>query len=186
MAAATGVTARAFRDNPMTVACWGPNPARRERTLQSLFGQFLATLNCAPFIAVQDGRVVGVLGMAPPDTCRRTPLGPALCALSSMFLRSPAAANRFRRWMVEYERRDPNETHWHLGPVAVELDFRHAGIGSKLLERFCALVDEDRVAAYLETDEIANVRLYERFGFQVSGQEPILGAPNWFMLRSAR
>lgn len=186
IAAATGVTARAFRDNPMTVACWGPNPGRCEGALQLLFGQFLPTLKCAPFIAVQDATVIAVLGMAPPGTCLHTPLGPALRVFTSMLLRSPAAANHFRRWMMEYERRDPDGTHWHLGPVAVEPALQHAGIGSRLLEQFCATVDEDGVAAYLETDELASVRLYERFGFQVIGQEPILGAPNWFMLRSAR
>jgi GNAT superfamily N-acetyltransferase len=186
IAGATGVTARAFRDNPMTVACWGPNPARRERGLHLLFGEFLPTLTYAPFIAARGETVVGILGMAPPGTCLHTPLGPTLRVLTAILLRSPATANRFRRWMAQYERRDPIETHWHLGPVAVEPALQHRGIGSTLLERFCAVVDEDGVEAYLETDASANVSLYERFEFQTIGQEPILGVQNWFMSRSAR
>jgi GNAT superfamily N-acetyltransferase len=184
--AATGVTVRAFRDSPMTVACWGPNTGRRERGLRSLFGAFLQTMPTAPFIALQGGAVVGVLGMAPPGTCLHTPLAATLRVVTSMLLRSPATANRFRHWMVQYERRDPDEAHWHLGPVAVEPVQQHRGIGSLMLKRFCETVDQDNVAAYLETDEVANVRLYERFGFVEIGQESILGATNWFMQRSAR
>lgn len=186
MAGATGVTARAFRDNPMTLACWGPDPARRERDLRLLFSEFLPSLACAPLIALQGETVVGILGMAPPGTCLHAPLGPTLRVMTSMLLRSPATANRFRRWMVQYERRDPRETHWHLGPVAVEPTLQHSGIGSALLARFCAKVDEDGVEAYLETDEAANVGLYERFGFDRIGQESILGVNNWFMRRKAR
>jgi ribosomal protein S18 acetylase RimI-like enzyme len=40
--------------------------------------------------------------------------------------------------------------------------------------------------AYLETDKPENVRFYERFGFEVVGEEEVLGVPNWFMLRRAR
>lgn len=170
----------------MTVACWGPDPARRERGLQLLFGQFLPTLTCAPLLAVRAGAVVGILAMAPPGSCLRARLGPTLRLMTSMLISSPATANRFRRWMVQYERHDPIEAHWHLGPVAVEPRFQHTGIGSGLLEQFCALVDHDGVAAYLETDQAANVTLYERFGFETIGHESILGRDNWFMRRAGR
>jgi ribosomal protein S18 acetylase RimI-like enzyme len=186
LAAATKVTVRAFRDSPMTLACWGADPHRRERGLRVLFGVFLQSMPTEPFIALLDQTVVGVLGMAPPGTCLHTPLGATLRVATSMVLRSPATANRFRRWMVEYERHDLAEAHWHLGPVAVDPSFQHQGIGSLMLQRFCALVDADGVAAYLETDEGANVRLYERFGFVEIGREEILGMTNWFMRRGVR
>jgi ribosomal protein S18 acetylase RimI-like enzyme len=88
--------------------------------------------------------------------------------------------------MLRYERRDLDQTHWHLGPVAVEPAFQHAGIGSRLLERFCAAVDEAGGVVYLETDVADNIRLYERFGFELIGEESILGVSNWFMLRGTR
>jgi ribosomal protein S18 acetylase RimI-like enzyme len=185
IASATAVTARAFRDNPMTMACWGSNPARRERGLRSLFGEFLPTLPTAPLVATRSNTIVGVLGMAPPGTCLQAPLGPTLRVLTWMLLRSPSTANRFRQWMVQYERRDLDEEHWHLGPVAVDPAFQHSGIGSRMLDRFCALVDEDHGVAYLETDAVDNIRLYERFGFETIGQQSILGTTNWFMRRGA-
>jgi ribosomal protein S18 acetylase RimI-like enzyme len=167
----------------MTLACWGASPRRREQGLRVLFGVFLQSMPTAPFIAVRNQAVVAILGMAPPGTCLHTPLGATLRVAASMVFRSPATANRFRRWMVEYERHDLAEAHWHLGPVAVDPSFQHQGIGSLMLQRFCALVDEDGAAAYLETDDGANVRLYERFGFEAIGQDEILGTTNWFMRR---
>jgi ribosomal protein S18 acetylase RimI-like enzyme len=136
-------------------------------------------------VAVRGDVVVGVLGMAPPGTCLQAPLGPTLRVLTSMLLRSPSTANRFRRWMVQYERHDLDEEHWHLGPVAVDPACQHAGIGSQMLERFCALVDADRGVAYLETDAADNIRLYKRFGFETVGQQSILGTANWYMRRGA-
>ena len=38
---------------------------------------------------------------------------------------------------------------------------------------------------YLETDKPDNVRFYERFGYEVVGEQPVLGVPNWFMRRPA-
>lgn len=182
--AATGIAVRAFRDNPMSVACWGPNPLRRERSLHLLFGIFLQTMTTPPLIAVRQGAMVGMLGMAAPGTCLHTPVGAGLRLMAGMLVRSPSAANRFRQWMLEYERRDLGEGHWHLGPVAVEPECQRQGIGGMLLQRFCEIVDEGPAAAYLETDEEANVRLYRRFGFEEIGQATILGATNWFMQRN--
>jgi ribosomal protein S18 acetylase RimI-like enzyme len=41
-------------------------------------------------------------------------------------------------------------------------------------------------ASYLETDKEINVRFYERFGFEVIGEEEVLGVRNWYMYRRAR
>lgn len=60
-----------------------------------------------------------------------------------------------------------------------------AGVGSKLMRVFAARMDAAGDAAYLETDKPENVRFYEKFGFQVTGEEEVLGVTNWFMLRRA-
>ena len=59
------------------------------------------------------------------------------------------------------------------------------GIDSKLLRVFCARMDAAGEDAYLETDKAINVRLYERFGFEVVTEGEVLGIPNWFMLGRA-
>ncbi len=50
------------------------------------------------------------------------------------------------------------------------------GIGSRLLESFCEHLGRLQAAGYLETDRLENVRLYERFGFSVTGEAPVYGA----------
>lgn len=44
-------------------------------------------------------------------------------------------------------------------------------------------MDGKGTAAYLETDRLANVRLYRRHGFAVVHEATVLGVPNWFMVR---
>lgn len=80
---------------------------------------------------------------------------------------------------------DPSEPHWHLGLVAVESCLQGKGIGTAMLNAFCAVVDNTGAHACLETDKHGNVGLYQRFGFSVVGSVQVLGVPNWFVLRVA-
>ncbi len=52
-----------------------------------------------------------------------------------------------------------------------------------MMQVFCAQMDAAREDAYLETDKPENVRFYERFGFEVVGEQEVLGVTNYFMLR---
>ena len=52
-----------------------------------------------------------------------------------------------------------------------------------LMRAFCERMDAAHENAYLETDKPENVRFYERFGFEVVGEQDVLDVPNWFMLR---
>jgi predicted N-acetyltransferase YhbS len=85
--------------------------------------------------------------------------------------------------MWEWERRDRREHHQHLGPVAVAAPLQGRGIGRQLMHARCARMDGTDTVAYLETDKPENVRFYERFGFEVIAEEPVIGVPNWFMRR---
>jgi ribosomal protein S18 acetylase RimI-like enzyme len=88
-------------------------------------------------------------------------------------------------WLGLWTRRDPEERHWHIGPLAVDSHLQGMGVGSLLMQVFCAQMDAAREDAYLETDKEINVRFYERFGFEVVGEQEVLDVTNWFMLRRA-
>ena len=47
-----------------------------------------------------------------------------------------------------------------------------------MMQAFCARMDAAGEDAYLGTDKPINVRFYERFGFEVVGEEDVLGVPN--------
>ena len=51
---------------------------------------------------------------------------------------------------------------------------------------YCAQIDQTHGVGYLETDKEANVRFYEKFGFQIIAQSTVLDIPNWFMRRPAQ
>jgi ribosomal protein S18 acetylase RimI-like enzyme len=67
--------------------------------------------------------------------------------------------------------------------VAVEPGLQGMGVGSQMLERFCARMDDEGEMAFLETDKPENVRLYERFRFETIAEAEVFGNTNWFMRR---
>ena len=185
-AAIVGVVARGMRDNPIHVAVYGDDPAARLRQNTRIFTGALGVLSLTMLVARRDdGTIVGVCGMMPPGCCQpgavqQLRLVPHLLALG------PGAVGRTARWLGAWKARDLPERHWHLGPVAVDAGCQGLGIGSRLLARYAERADAAGEVTYLETDKAINVRFYERFGFEVVGEQAVLGVPNWFMRRAPR
>jgi ribosomal protein S18 acetylase RimI-like enzyme len=183
---AVGVLARGMRDNPMHVAAYGTDPERRlrchARLMRGLFRAFPAQ---QPICALRGDTLVGVTGVAPVGTCQptvaqRVRLLPALVALG------PSTALRVGRWTSAWAMHDLDEPHVHLGPLAVDAHLQGQGIGSLIMREHCGRLDAEHVVGYLETDKPTNVGFYERFGFEVVGEELVLGLPSWFMRRRPR
>ena len=137
-----------------------------------------------PMLAARqtDGTIVGVLGMSCPGS-RRPPAAQQLRLLICLASNGPRATLRTLRWIGSWARREPAGRHWRLGPVAVDEGLQRMGVGSRLMEVYCAQADASGEDAYLETDKPGNVRFYERFGFELVGEQEVLGVPNWFMTR---
>lgn len=185
---AVEVTARGMRDNPLHVAVFGEDPGPRLRKLRRMFGAAAGVLSMHRHMLVArapDGTIVGVCGAPPPGECRPS-IGQQLRLMPRVLANGPRATLRTARWLGAWTKHDPETRHRHLGPVAVDAHLQGAGIGSRLMEAFCARVDAAGDDVYLETDKPANVRFYERFGFEMVGEQEILGVPNWFMLRPTR
>ena len=132
--AAVGVLARGMRDNPLHVAAYGEDPERRyrchARTVRGLFSAFPAQ---QPICAVRDGTLLGVTGVAPVGTCRPTAIQ-RLRLLPVIFSLGPQTLARVSRWLSVWTRRDPDEPHVHLGPVAADAHLQCQGIGSLMME----------------------------------------------------
>lgn len=81
----------------------------------------------------------------------------------------------------------PDEPHWYLPMTGVDPSAQGQGHGSALLEHALAACDELGLAAFLESSSPANLPLYERHGFEVTGEIRIPGSPLMFpMQRTAR
>ena len=126
--------------------------------------------------------LVGLTGIAPAGTCQPT-VSQRLRFVPGIVRLGPRAATRLAAWLKTWAMHDPDEPHSHLGPLAVNAHLQGRGIGTRILGEYCRRLDANREVSYLETDKPENVRLYERHGFVVTGEAPVIGVPNWFMRR---
>jgi ribosomal protein S18 acetylase RimI-like enzyme len=133
--------------------------------------------------ARRGGELVGICGRLPPGACRPSPVQ-GLLMTPALAVGGPLTLVRTLRWVAAWGKRDPDERHEHLGPVAVEPHLQGLGIGSAMLAAHAEALDAQRLTGWLETDKAQNVRFYERFGYEVVEQAEVLGRPNWFMRRA--
>jgi ribosomal protein S18 acetylase RimI-like enzyme len=179
---AVGVLARGMRDNPIHIAALGADPNRRVRLLARMFTTLLATMDNRPLAGRRNGELIGVVGMAAWPACM--PSAAQLLRFAPLVATyGPVTASRIARWLRAWSRRDPQDPHSHLGPVAVDLALQRQGIGSQMMAAYCSLLDAAGMASYLETDKQGNVAFYELSGFETVAQAEVLGVPNWFMRR---
>ena len=185
---ALDVTARGMRNNPLTIAAFGENPEQRRQRFRRFMGGAARALGWGPNMLVArgaDGEIAGVCNMMPPGECLPSP-SQQLRMLPSLLSNGPHTAGRTMRWLAAWTKRDPAKRHWHLGPLAVDAHLQGMGVGSRMMQVFCAQMDAACEDAYLETDKPENVRFYERFGFEVVGEQEVLGVTNYFVLRRGR
>ena len=181
--AVVSLLARGMRDNPLPIAAFGNDPERRLRCVEALFQSLFRVMRAqTPLVAMDGETLVGATGIAPPGTCQPT-VSQTLSMLPSLMPLGPRPLVRLIGWTGKWRALDPRETHSHLGPLAVDARLRGRGIGSQILTEYCRRLDLTRTTAYLETETEDNVRLYERFGFNVVAEQRVLGCPNWFMVR---
>jgi ribosomal protein S18 acetylase RimI-like enzyme len=180
------VLARAFRDDPLTLAIVGPDPARRLRSNLHGMGALLpvASRHGLVLAAFRDARIVGVLLAAPPYTYPFPPAAPWV-RLRCLLGQGWSVSASWRRTFEQLQGLHPRQPHWYLGTLGVDPPARNAGAGRALLSEFLARADADGLPAYLETDRSENVAFYRRSGFEISGRIEILGVSVWRMLRAA-
>jgi ribosomal protein S18 acetylase RimI-like enzyme len=183
MAAVCEVIGLAFADNPSTLANVRGDRAQARRVMQEAVrvAKFGRTWSYA-LVAVQGGAVVGALNAAQWPHCQ---LGMAekIQTAPAMIRVMRTALPRAFTMMNQREARDPDEPHWHLGPIGVRPELQGHGVGMALLTTVLTMVDEMGSPTFLETDVDRNVGLYERFGFTVTNRADIVGVNTRFMWR---
>ena len=114
------------------------------------------------------------------------PDGDAIVAV----LTESVAADKHEELFSVFEQMDathPTYPHWYLPWFGVDPALQGQGLGSVLMTKCLAIVDEDRLPAYLESPNPRNISFYERHGFEVvaktqAGDAPVIT----MMLRPAR
>jgi len=175
---------RAYRDNPLSIALLGDDPEVRMRIGERIHAIRIAAM-AAPIVVRVGGEIVGVYGLEPPGGAPMSPerQQQMLAAFSDA---GPGVLARAQEMLSGFAKYAPTERHWKLGPVAVTPHTRGSGIGSRMVEHFCARIDALGSLSCLDTDQVRNVVLYERYGFEVAAEAPVLSVPMWFMVRPAK
>lgn len=179
---AAGVTARALRDSPTSLAV-SSDPFVRLEMLHSTFGGMLSDARVA---GIRRGDcVLGVAAALQPGLCIASMLPADAWTLGAP---SPDATDtdRFLYSGSVMASHDLPEPHWHVGPVGVEPGFQGMGLGRAAMRLLCEEFDEHQRLAWLETDKPENVRFYIGLGFEVVEEVPMLSSRFWFMRREAQ
>jgi len=134
------------------------------------------------YVAKVNGEIVGAINFVQSPRCQPSfweKLKSAPLMLKVLGKKFSTAGKIFGTW----GKHDPKELHIHIGPLGVLPEYKGQGIGSALLRHVLGLADEQNVPCYLETDAARNIPLYERHGFQVTKEIPVLDYPTWLMWR---
>lgn len=187
--AAATLCARAMRDNPVHIHCFGADPVRRERRLRRFFFSMLHYGRRRGLLlgAFVDRELVGIAGALAPGACRPAFLDILRLTPGMLVGNSPLSLWRTAHWLRAWLRADPDEPHWHMGPLAVASAWQGRGVALKLGRVLCNQINEhSALPLYLETDKWRNVRLYQAFGFKITGTRWVGSTPSWLMLRRNR
>lgn len=181
--AAAAALSQAMHTNPNHIAIWkgqGERQLARQKALIELIFRRTPTENMG--VATDNGPIVGVLRMARSPACQMSRVE-SLALLPKLVAIQRGNTARTLNWLSTWAKHDPEELHWHLGPIGVLPERQGQRIGTQLMERYLDRVDTDGIGGYLETDKIENVGYYERFGFETTGTDGVSGVTNWFMWR---
>jgi len=77
---------------------------------------------------------------------------------------------RFKAFDAELLAHHPHRPHFHLALLAVRPHLQARGLGSRLLERQHAWLDERKIPAYLEASSRRTRELYLRHGYEPLGE----------------
>jgi len=176
---AARVLSLSMLDNPLHIAVFQGDGENERLEIERMFFDLFNKLPGIVFLAKEGMSIVGVMRM---KSC----VGRKTEDVSKEVNDENELIYRKSIWHREWSINDPEEQHWHLGPVGVLPAYRGLGIGSRLMERFCEEVDKCSAKAYLETDIDDNVLFYQNFGFNVISKSDIFQVNNRYMARDPR
>lgn len=174
---ASRVLSEAMLKNPLHISVFQGDGEKERKIIEKMFFELLTDLPGITFLAWSNRQIVGVMRMKSCDGRKA----------SNEHVQNGDADNldwRKSYWHNEWERHDPLDQHWHLGPVGVLPSHQGKGVGTILLSHFCCEVDACSASAYLETDTDRNVQFYQRFDFKIVAESDIHGVNSRYMWRN--
>jgi len=190
IAAAAGVLARGFQDDPLLVHMI-PDAATRAAVLPIHFSALVRLgLEAGDVLAMRDASQGTAVCFGPGREVGDAALQQAgVTALPAQL--PDGAFARFEAFTAplgRLHRRDAPMRHWYVALLGVDPRWQGRGLGGRLLSAVLERADADGVPCYLETVQPRNVPFYERHGFTVvvSDVDRASGLRFWTFLRDPR
>jgi ribosomal protein S18 acetylase RimI-like enzyme len=89
----------------------------------------------------------------------------------------PEVLDDLARLIEESSAYRPMEPHWYLKFIAVDPAKRGRGYGAALMSHALKISDRDKLPAYLESTNAANLSLYKRHGFKLLAELQVGQSP---------
>lgn len=187
LAPAVEALGAAFAADPLIGFLFEPARERRDECAREFFRLLMSARleRSMPVLVAREGaRIVGaVMGY---DNSRPDWPAPLSARWERLLTGVPGLAERLASYEGLADRHMPTEPHYYLGVLGVAPAEQGRGIGSALVASFCALsaADPRSSGVYLETASPANLPLYRRGGFAVTGEGPLGTATLWCMFHA--
>jgi GNAT superfamily N-acetyltransferase len=177
----SAILADAFFDDP--VITWAfPDDDRRRQVLPGLFSIFVDDFLPADEVRVAEGRLGAALWM--PPLAEEADEDPEEMVRRIERVAGPDA-ERFLELMSLMDQHHPHDPCYYLLAIGVPPAWQGKGVGSALMDPVLDQCDRDGVAAFLEATSERSKKLYERHGFEATGEFAPAGAPPlWPMWRT--
>ena len=145
-----------------------PDESRRRRLLPALFALFANAVRHHDAMYIAGGAVAAAIWVPAGQPAMEESDGEAFGGAHRGRVRSRREPRVFEI-SAAMEAQHPAEPHEYLWFLGVQPAWQGNGIGAAMMTPVLAQCDIDGKAAYLEATSPANVRLYERHGFDVTG-----------------
>ena len=167
--------ASAFHEDPL----WGqwafPDASTRAERLAELMRAWAAAAIRYPWVRVT-GRAASVAVWIPPGQAEMTLQQEAdFHALVGDLLGE--RARELEALFASFSAHHPEEPHYYLSLWGTRRDHAGKGLGTALLRENLASIDAERMPAYLESTNPANVARYEALGFEPRSEFGPPGGP---------
>jgi ribosomal protein S18 acetylase RimI-like enzyme len=173
------VLTKAYTGNAAHIAIFGKDNLVSN---ELYFRLLLKNIKSDLFIAESAGHIIGVIGMEMHP--RPVSPGSEKLQFTEESLSAPGSViTRLQERQLIWDKTELKERHYHFGPVAVPPEYQRKGVGSRMMEFCCHILDREGESGYLETESLENFRFYRRFGFEVVHEMTLFEIPAFFMKR---
>jgi ribosomal protein S18 acetylase RimI-like enzyme len=178
---------RAFRDHPLVLSIFRglPGEERIKRTAIAFAGDLSVCVNKGyPLHIVKNGNIGAAAVIYPPGAYPLSMVDNLLMFAKVIWGCGFFGLGRWLEWLSYAEKKHPKQPHYYLEYIGVEPALQRKGLGSEILKCLTEKADTAQVGCYLESTNIINVPLYQRFGFRIAEEGHIISVQFYLMWRT--